>query len=1008
MVPEHETTERQKYEKQIIAEFSSLLNIEKDRFKIRDIKAGSVIIDFSILPSGKGDAMPAQEAMELLSKHISNPQSNLFSSSNFPILKAVNAAKSLSGGKLPIQFVSMGTAIAATTAAVINAAQSAMDNAEISHTENEKLLGVEETDDALKQNIIPEEKNVSTNDEDTQISTIENLSNDVDVNEDKGIFDIILMHAYINVVSTKYGIQSNSNITIEDFTHLMKDITDNDKVTKEDCMKVFKKIHEKTRSNIENIDSVDKNQFIVSLSKFVEMNDDDKANYTKDKTLSSIFIDFVSKLDTSYTMYIKGQMKSYEPFVIHLWEEFANSNKSMAEKDIATFLEDITEKESIPLDIVRSFISKVQNCDPTDLDSHGKYEISKNQLCLFVLKTIHMGKLNESFENEEQPLRSIMSEFSVGLASEMEHFKRVDEAKNADPFRESEVVAFVDSIWHKYDSDESGSIDAKETKQMIEDITKSQNSISIELCQKFLESVTGRGHQNNTSDVKILKNNLLDLVHDGIAMTSKEREEYASRGTLQKTMVDFFSGIDKARLEFRKAQVENIKQFFEHIWDIYDSDHSGFIEANETKFMLEDLTGLKEISDENAKMFLSSIDTDETGKIDKDELTDYIFHGILMTKEQRLQYSKSHKLDDIIVQFYTGVDKARQIFNEHGENALVEHMQDIADPDIKVKEIISYTEKCLLAQYNEVGADSIDIHGIKKMIEDVTKRDDISIQDAEIFLKGVVGEEKEMKNSSLVAFLANHPCHHMTIQEIEAFSKKNNPQQLEIDFIGGINRNSKIFLKQEAKDIELLITEVWGIYDQEDLGCLGPAKVKLMLEDLSGLKDISETQVKQFLLSIDEDKTGTIDRTELSHFIHGGICMSTSDRIEYSKRGELHNTMVQFFDGVDAAKNAFIEKGRDGLDAYLLSKKTREVVVDDDTKQDVETPTLNDASANDEDKNEENVLSENTNVSFNLLQEHEACWVKNTTDRWHGDYVGCIFQGIYLGKWNILLCIVLS
>ena len=56
----------------------------------------------------------------------------------------------------------------------------------------------------------------------------------------------------------------------------------------------------------------------------------------------------------------------------------------MTEKDIATFLEDITEKESIPLDVVRSFILKVQNCDPTDQDSHGKYEISKNQLCLFV------------------------------------------------------------------------------------------------------------------------------------------------------------------------------------------------------------------------------------------------------------------------------------------------------------------------------------------------------------------------------------------------------------------------------------------------------------------------------------------------------------------------------------------------------------------------------------------------------------------------------------------------
>ena len=99
-----------------------------------------------------------------------------------------------------------------------------------------------------------------------------------------------------------------------------------------------------------------------------------------------------------------------------------------------------------------------------------------------------MSNLNESFKNEEQPLHSIMSDFSVGLASEMEHFKRVDEAKNADPFKESEVVAFVDSIWHKYDSDMSGSIDAEETKRMIEDITKSQNSISIELCKKFLKA----------------------------------------------------------------------------------------------------------------------------------------------------------------------------------------------------------------------------------------------------------------------------------------------------------------------------------------------------------------------------------------------------------------------------------------------------------------------------------------------------------------------------------------
>ena len=47
----------------------------------------------------------------------------------------------------------------------------------------------------------------------------------------------------------------------------------------------------------------------------------------------------------------------------------------------------------------------------------------------------------KALKMRNKPLHSIMSDFSVGLAREMEHFKRVDEAKNADPFRESEVVA---------------------------------------------------------------------------------------------------------------------------------------------------------------------------------------------------------------------------------------------------------------------------------------------------------------------------------------------------------------------------------------------------------------------------------------------------------------------------------------------------------------------------------------------------------------------------------------
>ena len=114
----------------------------------------------------------------------------------------------------------------------------------------------------------------------------------------------------------------------------------------------FKAMRNSRQKDIENTNTkVTKlNQTIMDLQNEVYTN--------------AAIIDFFSSLNVSYIVYIKGQMKSYEPFVIHLWEEFANSNKSMAEKDITAFLEDITEKESIPLDIVRSFISKVQNCDP--------------------------------------------------------------------------------------------------------------------------------------------------------------------------------------------------------------------------------------------------------------------------------------------------------------------------------------------------------------------------------------------------------------------------------------------------------------------------------------------------------------------------------------------------------------------------------------------------------------------------------------------------------------------
>ena len=90
------TPERKKYENQIANDFSHSLGIHKDRFEIKSIKSGSVIIDFSILPSSDGSGMIAEEAATLLEKQVSDLASALYTSPNIQILKAVNAAKNRS------------------------------------------------------------------------------------------------------------------------------------------------------------------------------------------------------------------------------------------------------------------------------------------------------------------------------------------------------------------------------------------------------------------------------------------------------------------------------------------------------------------------------------------------------------------------------------------------------------------------------------------------------------------------------------------------------------------------------------------------------------------------------------------------------------------------------------------------------------------------------------------------------------------------------------------------
>ena len=87
-----------------------------------------------------------------------------------------------------------------------------------------------------------------------------------------------------------------------------------------------------------------------------------------------------------------------------------------------------------------------------------------------------------------------------------------------------DVQSYLKYIWAKYDADESGGIDANETKTMLEDFT--HHTVSLKDCKAFIKSVDQDGNG------LISRDELGQIIAYGIAMDQKDRVAYASRGPI--------------------------------------------------------------------------------------------------------------------------------------------------------------------------------------------------------------------------------------------------------------------------------------------------------------------------------------------------------------------------------------------------------------------------------------------------------------------------------------------
>ena len=122
--------------------------------------------------------------------------------------------------------------------------------------------------------------------------------------------------------------------------------------------------------------------------------------------------------------------------------------------------------------------------------------------------------------------------------------EEADQMKLGERFTGTQYMSY---IWNKYDEDNSDYLDGTELKRMIDNY--SNQDVSMELVDEFLEQIDEDGDQ------RIQRNELVHFVDYGLRMSEKDREEYASRGVLQAAMIDFFSGFEKEKEEFKRGNI---------------------------------------------------------------------------------------------------------------------------------------------------------------------------------------------------------------------------------------------------------------------------------------------------------------------------------------------------------------------------------------------------------------------------------------------------------------------
>ena len=129
-----------------------------------------------------------------------------------------------------------------------------------------------------------------------------------------------------------------------------------------------------------------------------------------------------------------------------------------------------------------------------------------------------------------------------------------DEEEKEVAKKEAMIELYLTEVWTQYDEDNSGLIDANETKQLLEDFTG--HPVPLEDCVNFIAQIDEDG------DGTISREELIIFIAYGSSLDWKQREAYGARGRMETMMLSFFHGLGLKICDFsnRKEYLRSVKR----------------------------------------------------------------------------------------------------------------------------------------------------------------------------------------------------------------------------------------------------------------------------------------------------------------------------------------------------------------------------------------------------------------------------------------------------------------